>query len=74
VAGAPSKAHGSQFGFRKGKFCTDNLNIFYGETINAFLKDKGTTAAYLDEKAAYEKVLKDILDEKLKDVGLPPKL
>jgi hypothetical protein len=32
----------------------------------------GTTAAFLDMKAAYNNVLKDILHEKLKNVGVPP--
>jgi hypothetical protein len=62
------KLLGSQFGFRKGKSCTDNLRIPYEEIINAFIKDKGTTVAFLDMKAAYDNVLPDILDEKFKNV------
>lgn len=57
---------GSYFGFRKGKSCADNLSILYGEIINASIKDRGTTAVFLDVKAAYENVLPDILNEKLK--------
>jgi hypothetical protein len=62
---------GSQFGFRKGKPFTDNLSILHGEIINGFIKDKGTTEAFLDVTAAYDSELPDILDEKLKYVGVP---
>jgi hypothetical protein len=68
------KLPGSQFGFRQGKSCTDNLSIFYRDIINTFIKDKGTTAAFLDMKAAYNNVLPDILDEKLKKVRVLPNL
>jgi hypothetical protein len=42
------KLPGSQFGYRKGKSCTDHLRTPYEEIINAFIKDKGTTVAFLD--------------------------
>jgi hypothetical protein len=74
VAGAPSKATGLSVPFRKGKSCANNLSIQYGETINASAKDNRTTAAFLDVKVAYDNILLDILDEKLKNVGVPPNL
>jgi hypothetical protein len=68
------KLPGSQFGFHKDKSCTDNLSILYGEIINTFIKDKGTTAAFLDVKSVYYNVLPDVLDEKLRSIGAPPQL
>jgi hypothetical protein len=44
------------------------------DIINAFTKDNGTTAAFLEVKATYDIVLPFILDEKLKNVGVPPNL
>jgi hypothetical protein len=38
------------------------------------MKDKGTIAAFLDVKSAYDNVLHDILDEKLKSVEVTPQL
>jgi hypothetical protein len=35
----------------------------YGDIINAFVKDNGTIAAFLDVKAVYNSVLPDTLDE-----------
>jgi hypothetical protein len=64
LAGALSKAPGLSVGFRKGKPCTDNLSIWHGVVIYAFIKDKGTIATFLDVKSAYNSVLPDILDEK----------
>jgi hypothetical protein len=58
------KLLGSQFGFHKAKPCTNNLSILYGEIMNDFIKDKGTTAAFLDGKAAM--LTYSRMDEKLK--------
>jgi hypothetical protein len=66
------KLPGSQFGLCKGKSYTDNLSILYWNFINASIKDKGTTAAFLDVKAAYDNILPDILDNKLKNFRSSP--
>jgi hypothetical protein len=62
VAGAPSKALGLSVRLPQRKIMHRNPSILYGEIINAFVKDKGTTAAFLDVKSAYDNVLSDILD------------
>jgi hypothetical protein len=68
--GHHQKLLGSWFGFRQDKPFT----ILYGDTINTLIKDKGTTATFLDMKAAYNNILPDILDEKLKKVRVTPNL
>jgi hypothetical protein len=61
-----TKAPGLSVQLPQRQSCTDNLCIAYGEIIKALIKHKGTTVDFLNMKAAYNNVLPDILDEKLK--------
>lgn len=61
----------SQFGFRKGKSCIDNLAILYSEILRGFDEKRKVPDAFLDIKSAYDNVLLDILGNKLLEIGIP---
>lgn len=69
-----SKLPNSQFGFRRNKSCLDILTLLYANIIESFKKDTATMAVFLDIKSAYDNVLSDILIDKLKLLGVPPKM
>ncbi|XP_034938092.1 uncharacterized protein [Chelonus insularis] len=61
----------SQFGFRRGKSCIDNLAILTSEILSAFEDTESVVAAFIDIKSAYDNVLADVLIEGLQDIGIP---
>lgn len=61
----------SQYGFRNGKSCTDNLTYFHSDIQLGFEKHESTAAIFLDVQGAYDNVLWEILIPKLKSIGLP---
>lgn len=64
----------SQYGFRKGKSCIDNLSILTSDIQQNFYKKDPVTAVFLDIKGAYDNVIPKILINDLIDLGLPKKI
>lgn len=60
----------SQFGFRKGKSCLDNLAILHTHLHREFEHNKNIATLFLDIQGAYDNVNCDILLAKLKSLGL----
>lgn len=61
----------SQFGFRKGKSCADNLAILASEVWTGFVNREVTAAAFLDIKGAFPSVSPQLLTEDLRSLGIP---
>uniref|UniRef100_A0ABD2XMY4 Reverse transcriptase domain-containing protein n=1 Tax=Trichogramma kaykai TaxID=54128 RepID=A0ABD2XMY4_9HYME len=62
---------GTQFGFRKGKSCADNVSILTNDIHQAFYKKESLTALFLDVKGAFDNIIPDILIQDLQTLGLP---
>jgi len=60
----------SQFGFRRGRECIDNLAILYSNIHLGFLNNMPSLASFLDIKSAYDNVIPSILYQKLIDLGI----
>ena len=65
-----NKLSHSQFGFRKGKSCADNISILHSDIIQGFNENKVTTTVFLGIKGAYNEVRPNILIDKLEKIGL----
>lgn len=63
----------TQFGFRRGKSCLDNLSILHSIIFKSFQEKKATSVLFLDIQSAYDNVLSKVLLDKLSHLGLPPK-
>ena len=61
----------TQFGFRRGKSCVDNLSILTSEIQKGFFKKRPLSALFLDIKGAYDNVIPEILIDDLIELGLP---
>lgn len=64
----------SQFGFRAGRSCIDNLAILQANVASSLKVDRTLNSVFLDIKSAYDRVIPDILIQKLVDMGLAPKM
>lgn len=61
----------TQFGFRKGKSCADNLSLITTEIWKGFVEGEVTAGLFLDLKGAFPSVVPNILMEDLRDIGVP---
>lgn len=61
----------SQFGFRCGRSCLDNLAILTSDIQANWYKNRNTCAIFLDIKGAYDSVLSDILVKQLQRLQIP---
>lgn len=66
-----NKLSNTQYGFRKGKSCMNNLSILTTDIHNSFFKKKMVGAIFLDIKGAYDNVVPELLVDDLIDLGLP---
>jgi len=64
----------SQFGFRRGRGCVDNLAILQASIHLGFQSNSPTLSAFLDIKAAYDNVIPTILLQKLANLGISPNI
>lgn len=60
-----------QFGFRKGKSCTDCLSLLSTEIWTGLAQREITGALFLDIKGAFPSVVPNILIKDLKEIGIP---
>lgn len=65
---------GSQFGFRRGRGCTDNLAILHTNIQLGFESNSSILASFLDIKAAYDNVVPTILLQRLVNLGIFPNI
>lgn len=61
----------TQYGFRKGKSCADNLAILSTEIWTGLANNEITAGLFLDLKGAFPSVVPSILIQDLKEIGLP---
>ena len=61
----------SQFGFRRGRSCADNLAILATEIWSGFVAGEVTAGLFLDLKGAFPSVIPQILIEDLRELGIP---
>lgn len=64
----------SQFGFRAGRSSIDNLAILHSSIISSVKSDRVLNSVFLDIKSAYDRVIPDVLIQKLISIGLAPKM
>ncbi|XP_018315708.1 RNA-directed DNA polymerase from mobile element jockey-like [Mycetomoellerius zeteki] len=64
----------NQFGFRKFRFCQDNLTALAASIHLGFLNKQATVAVFVDIKSAFDNVLPQILLQDLRDLDFPPLL
>ena len=64
----------TQFGFRRGKSCVDNLSILTSDIHQSFFKKQSLSALFLDIKGAYDNVVPEILINDLIELGLRIKI
>lgn len=69
-----NKLHKFQIGFRKNLSCMDGISKLYLDILNGFARGQVTLAVFLDIEAAYDKVLPQLLVERLEALGVPQKV
>ncbi|XP_051159291.1 uncharacterized protein LOC127280379 [Leptopilina boulardi] len=60
-----------QFGFRKGRSCSDNLALISTEIWSGLSQREFIGALFLDIKGAFPSVIPNILAEDLRTIGIP---
>ena len=61
----------AQFGFRKSRWCCDNLSILTTEIYTGFVENEYTSSTFLDISSAFDNVDPNILAHDLRDLGVP---
>lgn len=68
-----NKMPSTQYGFRAGKSCVDNLSQIQTEILLASENKESTIGLFIDIKSAYDNVIDKILNTRLKNLGIPLK-
>lgn len=63
----------SQYGFRTGRSCTDNLAQVQTEILSAIENNERMIGLFIDIKSAYDNVISDVLISRLDSLGIPTK-
>uniref|UniRef100_A0A6V7LYK6 Reverse transcriptase domain-containing protein n=1 Tax=Bracon brevicornis TaxID=1563983 RepID=A0A6V7LYK6_9HYME len=64
----------TQFGFRKGKSCSDNLAILTTDSYNAFAQGKEIGLLLLDIEGAYDNIIPQLLINNLEELRIPKQI
>ncbi|XP_070153690.1 uncharacterized protein [Polyergus mexicanus] len=63
-----------QFGFRRGRSCSNNLGVLTTDVYGGFVSGRSTACLFLDVQGAFDNVVPNILVRDLVNLGLPPKI